>query len=132
MSRVDSTKHSKVSNRLHYWVRYLTLGRPSVNCVSLVLTSCCKIHTILEFLPFWYCQLKYGFCKKLLWLGLTLVQMIFWPVEHFCPHFFPDQHWSGQKVRKKGFNWSKVRLNRSNFLANKQGIWIKQGSSFIR
>ena len=20
-----------------------------------------------------------------------------WPVEYFCPPFFPDQHWSGQK-----------------------------------
>ena len=33
------------------------------------------------------------------------------PVEHFFPHFFPDQHW-------KVFNWSWVRSYRGNFLQN--------------
>ena len=31
---------------------------------------------------------------------------------------WPDQCWSGQKVRKKVFNWSEVHLHRSNLLPN--------------
>ena len=27
--------------------------------------------------------------------------MNLWPVEHFCLHFFPDQHWSGADLEKK-------------------------------
>ena len=40
--------------------------------------------------------------------------MHLWLVEHFCPHFFPDQHWSGKKCSI----WSEVHLYRSNFLQN--------------
>ena len=41
--------------------------------------------------------------------------MNFRRVEHFFTHFFPDQCWSGEKVRTKVFNWSEVHLYRSNF-----------------
>ena len=39
---------------------------------------------------------------------VTLVQMKFWPVDH----------WSSQKVKKKVFNWSEVHLYQSNFFQN--------------
>ena len=32
---------------------------------------------------------------------VTSVQTNLWPVEHFCPPFFPDQHWSGADLEKK-------------------------------
>ena len=40
--------------------------------------------------------------------------MNLWPVEHFFPPFFSrsalNQHWSGKKQGKKGFNWSEVHF----------------------
>ena len=47
----------------------------------------------------------YGLCKKLLWYKWTSGQL---------NTFLPDQHWSGQKVRKKAFNWSEVHTLRSS------------------
>ena len=132
MSGVDSTKHSKVSNRLHYWVRYLTLGRLSVNCVSLVLPSCCKIHTILEFLPLWYFQLKYGFCKKLLWCKWTSDQLNTFVLTFFQTSTDLDKKWGKKCSTGQRFIWIEVTFYNIHTLANKQGIWIKQGSSFIR
>ena len=73
--------------------------------------------------------LKYGFCKKLIWYKWTSDQL-----NTFVLTFFPDQHWSGQKVRKKVFNWSEVHLYRSNFLQNphfrglaRWGFWPSGG-----
>ena len=55
----------------------------------------------------------------------TSIEMNLWPVEHFCPPFFPDQCWSGKKRRTKVFNWSEVHFYRSNFLQNPyfNGVW---------
>ena len=58
-------------------------------------------------------RLKYGFCKNLLRYQWTSDKL-----NTFVLTFFPNQHWSGQKVRQKVFNWSEVHLYRSNFLQN--------------
>ena len=55
-------------------------------------------------------KLKYGFFKKLIWYKWTSDQL-----NTFILTFCPDQHWSGQKVRKKVVNWSDVHLYLSNF-----------------
>ena len=64
---------------------------------------------------YWKC-LKYGFYKKLLQYKWTSDQLntfflTFWPA-------FWCVHQTGQKVRKKVFNWSDVHLYRSYFLQN--------------
>ena len=55
-----------------------------------------------------YSQLKYGFCKKSLRKNATLTT---WTLSSF----FPDQHWSGKKVRKKVFNWSELHFSEVTF-----------------
>ena len=47
--------------------------------------------------------------------------MNLWPVEHFFPRFFPDQHWSAliwKKTGEKVFNWSEDHFYQSELLQN--------------
>ena len=57
-------------------------------------------------------ELKYGFCKKLLWYKWTSDQL-----NTFFLTFRLQQKPS-QKVRKKVVNWPEVHLYQSNFLQN--------------
>ena len=60
-------------------------------CMKVINFSNYQLKNLKDFCPesFWsWISLKYGFCKKLLWYN---GKMKLWPVEHFCPCFFPDQ-----------------------------------------
>ena len=56
-----------------------------------------------------------------------LILKVIFLCQKWSTSFQTDQHWTGKKVRKKGFNWSEVHFYRSNFLQN----WYFRRPTFI-